>query len=67
MLPRSTPSAQGVDPRALLALVEALDADTQGPDPEVEVHSLMVLRHGHVVAEGWWAPHAPDRAPWSTR
>ena len=21
----------------------------------------MVLRHGHVVAEGWWAPHTPDR------
>ena len=21
----------------------------------------MVLRHGHVVAEGWWSPYAPDR------
>ena len=21
----------------------------------------MVLRHGHVVAEGWWAPHTPER------
>jgi len=57
VLPRSTPSAQGVDPRALLDLVEALDAD-----PETELHSVMVLRHGHVVAEGWWAPHEPGRA-----
>jgi len=26
----------------------------------LELHSLMLLRHGHVVAEGWWAPYAPD-------
>ena len=56
-LPRSRPSEQGVDAAAVLAFVEAVDAD-----PTVEVHSLMVLRHGHVVAEGWWAPHTPDRA-----
>jgi CubicO group peptidase (beta-lactamase class C family) len=26
----------------------------------LNVHSLMVLRHGQVVAEGWWAPYAPQ-------
>jgi CubicO group peptidase (beta-lactamase class C family) len=26
-----------------------------------ECHSIMVVRHGHVVAEGWWAPYSPDR------
>ncbi|MFP5253697.1 MAG: serine hydrolase domain-containing protein [Actinomycetes bacterium] len=55
-LPRSSPAAQQVDPRALLTFVEAVDAD-----PAVELHSVMVLRHGHVVAEGWWAPHTPER------
>lgn len=55
-LPRSSPSAQQVDPAAVLAFVEAVDTD-----PAVELHSLMVLRHGHVVAEGWWAPHTPER------
>ncbi len=55
-LPRSTPVEQGVDPAAVLAFVDAVDAD-----PDVELHSLMVLRHGHVVAEGWWAPHTPER------
>jgi CubicO group peptidase (beta-lactamase class C family) len=25
------------------------------------MHSLMLLRHGHVVTEGWWAPYGPDR------
>lgn len=55
-LPRSTPADQHVDPAAVLAFVDAIDAD-----PAIELHSLMVLRHGHVVAEGWWAPHTPER------
>ena len=29
--------------------------------PEVELHSLMLLRNGHVVTEGWWAPYTPER------
>lgn len=55
-LPRSTPVDEHVDPAALLAFVEAVDGD-----PEIELHSLMVVRHGRVVAEGWWAPHTPER------
>ena len=55
-LPRSTPSAQGVDVHGITAFVDALEEA-----PHVEPHSLMLLRHGHVVAEGWWAPYAPDR------
>ena len=23
------------------------------------LHSVMLVRHGHVVAEGWWTPYAP--------
>jgi CubicO group peptidase (beta-lactamase class C family) len=53
-LPRSTPERQGIASQAVLAFVEALD-NFHG------IHSLMLLRHGHVVAEGWWAPYAPDR------
>lgn len=48
--------SQGVDPAGVLAFVDAVDAD-----PNVELHGLMVLRHGHVVAEGWWAPHTAER------
>jgi CubicO group peptidase (beta-lactamase class C family) len=55
-LPRSAPAQQGVDAAAVLAFVDAVDAD-----PAVELHGLMVLRHGHVVAEGWWAPHTSER------
>jgi CubicO group peptidase (beta-lactamase class C family) len=52
-LPRSTPADQDVDPAAILALLDALEAR-----PDIEMHSLMVVRHGHVVAEGWWAPYS---------
>jgi CubicO group peptidase (beta-lactamase class C family) len=55
-LPRSLPADEHVDPAAVLAAVDAIDAD-----PAVELHSLMVVRHGRVVAEGWWAPHTPER------
>jgi CubicO group peptidase (beta-lactamase class C family) len=49
-LPRSSPEAQGVSSSGLLAFVDALD--------KVDVmNSVMVVRHGHVVAEGWWAPY----------
>ncbi|MET9731953.1 serine hydrolase domain-containing protein [Streptomyces sp. NPDC006458] len=55
-LPFSTPAAQGVDATGVLALLDALDAA-----PDIEPHSLMILRHGRVVAAGWWAPYTPER------
>ena len=56
LLPRSTPSSQGVDPAGIAAFVEATE---QGGH---EMHSLMVVRHGQVVAEGWWTPYRADAA-----
>jgi CubicO group peptidase (beta-lactamase class C family) len=53
-LPRSTPEAQGVSSSAILAFVEAAEKSVDS------VHSVMVLRHGHVVAEGWWGPYRRD-------
>lgn len=50
-LPRSAPEAQGVSSAALLELVNTLDQQIEG------MHSLMVVRHGQVIAEGWWAPY----------
>lgn len=55
-LPRSTPADQGVQAAAILSFLDALDER-----PDIEMHSLMVLRHGHVVAEGWWAPYSAER------
>ncbi|WP_010586527.1 serine hydrolase [Schlesneria paludicola] len=55
-LPRSTPESQGVSSAELLKFVETADQQFDS------LNSIMVVRHGHVVAEGWWAPyHAEAR------
>ncbi|WP_437821203.1 serine hydrolase domain-containing protein [Sorangium sp. So ce1078] len=55
LLPRSAPAASGMSSRSIAALLDRLEAQS------VECHSLMVVRHGHVVAEGWWAPYSAER------
>jgi len=51
-LPRSTPEAEGVSSEALSRLVSKLEQQIDA------VHSLMIVRHGRVIAEGWWSPFA---------
>ena len=48
--PRATPESQGVSSAAVLALVEALDQIDA-------MNSFMLVRHGKVIAEGWWSPY----------
>ena len=48
-LPRSTPERQGVASAAILDFVQSVDRDIDA------MHSMMIVRHGHVIAEGWWA------------
>lgn len=50
--PRSTPEALGVSSSAILAFVEEAEQKIDA------LHSLMIVRHGRVVAEGWWAPYS---------
>lgn len=53
-LERSTPEAQGVSSESIAALFKALD------EGNFQVHSLMLLRHGKVIAEHWWNPYSPE-------
>lgn len=55
LLPRSAPAASGISSRSIAALLDRLEARS------VECHSIMVVHHGHVVAEGWWAPYSAER------
>jgi CubicO group peptidase (beta-lactamase class C family) len=50
-LPRATPESQGVSSAAIQAIVDEQDARKFG------MHGLIILRHGKVIAEGWWAPY----------
>ena len=53
-LPRITPEAEGVSSEALLTFLDSAAAGSH------EFHSIMILRHGKVIAEGWWDPYSPD-------
>lgn len=53
-LPRSTPEAQGISSQDICDFVAAADKINT-------LHSFMLVRHGSVVAEGWWKPEAPDK------
>ncbi len=53
-LPHSTPEAQGVSAKDISAFVDAASHS------KTEFHSFMLLRHGKVIAEGWWNPYRAD-------
>ena len=50
---RAKPSEMGVDPKAILSFINALE------EKQLSIHSFMLMRHNKVVAEGWWNPFKP--------
>ena len=57
---RSTAEEQGTPTSVIDRFIRALD--DEATDASHAVHSVMVLRHGHVIGEGWWHPfRAEDR------
>jgi CubicO group peptidase (beta-lactamase class C family) len=50
----ATPEASGVSSQAIRAFLDAV-AGTKH-----EMHSLMLMRHGQNVAQGWWRPYRAD-------
>jgi len=51
---RSAPESQGIRSEAILGFLRRIEAEEQ------ELHGLMIVRNGHVVAEGAWAPYRLD-------
>ncbi|MEO5599366.1 MAG: serine hydrolase [Cyclobacteriaceae bacterium] len=47
---RMSPESQGVSAAGISKFIQAAQASG------LEWHSFMLLRHGHVIAEGWWKP-----------
>lgn len=50
-LPRTRPEEQGVSSYAISSFLDAVERQS------LELHSFMLLRHGQVIAEGWWHPY----------
>jgi len=53
-LQRSIPEKEGVSSQAILNFIEAIEQTGE------EWHSFIFLRHGKVIAEGWWSPFRPE-------
>ncbi len=53
-LARSTPEAERVAAKGILDFIDAIERE------KFELHSFMMLRHGKVIAEGWWEPYGPQ-------
>lgn len=54
-LPRSSPESQGVSSEAILSFLTEAEKSIDA------LHSVMILRRGQVIAEGWWAPYAASK------
>ena len=52
--PHSTPEAQGVSAAAIDSFLTAISQSKN------EFHSIMIIRHGKNIAEGWWNPYRSD-------
>lgn len=52
-LERSTPEREGLSSVGLLEVMKEFSSETQ-------FHSVMILRHGKVICEGWWRPYSYD-------
>ena len=53
-LPRSIPEKEGVSSQGIIDFVNAVSKSKN------ELHSLIFVRHGKVIAEGWWNPYKPE-------
>ena len=49
----SSPEAQGISSKAILAFLDGIEKQ------KLEFHGLTLVRHGKVIAEGWWKPYGP--------
>lgn len=54
ILPRSSPEEHGIASEGIMKFLDAIKTINQ------EFHSLMILRHGNIVAEGWWSPYSSE-------
>ena len=50
----ASPEAVGIRSRDILDYIDALEAS------QTEMHGLMIMRHGKLCAQGWWAPFGPN-------
>jgi len=53
-LESGVPEAEGVSSPAILNWINAVESDVDA------LHSFVLVRHGKVISEGWWAPYEKE-------
>lgn len=53
-LKTGSPEAAGVSSLAILEFIDAVERDVN------DLHSFVLVRHGKVISEGWWAPYEKE-------
>ncbi|AOW19209.1 serine hydrolase domain-containing protein [Urechidicola croceus] len=53
-LTRATPESQGVTSESISNFIDELKKS------DINFHSLMIVKNGNVIAEGWWDPYKPE-------
>ena len=51
----STPSKQGVNPKSIINFIDEMARE------DIELHGMVIIKNGYVVAEGYWKPYSKDR------
>jgi hypothetical protein len=54
ILPQSTPEAEGVSSEAIITFLDSVAKSKN------ELHGFVFLRHGKIIASGWWNPYQSD-------
>jgi hypothetical protein len=54
ILPQSTPEAEGVSSAAIITFLDSVAKSKN------ELHGFVFLRHGKIIASGWWNPYQSD-------
>ena len=54
VLPLSVPEKEGVSSAGIMQFLDSANKS------KTEFHSIMMLRHGKIIAQGWWSPYAAD-------
>lgn len=54
-LPRCTPAQAGLDPKRIVSMIDAYQAQGHA------IHSFLLVRHGKVLCEGYYAPYGPEQ------
>ena len=53
-LPHRSPESEGIPSSAIIDFIRSIEEEIHS------FHSFMLLRHGAIIAEGWWYPYRRD-------